>query len=120
MKNGFSTLFCADGGVNSAYKMELTPDYIIGDLDSADSNVLNHFKSKSKIIKYKRQNDTDVEKCLKYAISKKFEHVILLGGTGDRLDHTFCNLGITLKFYDKIRIDILHEKSYLQILEKKN
>jgi len=120
MKNGFSTLFCADGGVNSAYKMELTPDYIIGDLDSADSNVLNHFKSKSKIIKYKRQNDTDVEKCLKYAISKKFEHVILLGGTGDRLDHTFCNLGITLKFYDKIRIDILHEKSYLQILEKNN
>ena len=34
MRNSYSTLFCADGGANSAMKMGLIPDYIIGDLDS--------------------------------------------------------------------------------------
>ena len=113
-KNGYKTLICADGGANSAYKLGLVPDFIIGDLDSINTKVNKHYESKSKIIKYKRQNDTDVEKCLKYLIKKKYEEVILLGATGDRLDHSFCNMGIVLKFFNEIKINILHQKSFLK------
>jgi len=113
-KCGYNTLICADGGANYAFKLGLTPNYIIGDLDSIDQNVLKHYRGKSEIIKHKRQDDTDVEKCLKYAIRKKYQDVILVGVTGDRLDHSFCNLGIVLKYYGKIRIKVLHEKSLLQ------
>ncbi len=112
-ESGYKTLICADGGANNAFKLKLNPDYIIGDFDSVRSDVLKYYKNKSKIIKYDRQTDTDVEKCLKFAISKKYSEVILTGATGDRLDHTFCNLGIVLKFYKKIKIDIVHEKSVL-------
>lgn len=110
---GFNTIICADGGANSAKKIGITPDFIIGDLDSVNKSILNYYKDKSVIIKYKRQNDTDVEKCLKYAIKKKYEEVILLGVTGDRLDHTICNLGIVIKFYKKIKILINSENSFL-------
>lgn len=110
---GFNTIICADGGANSVKKIGITPDFIIGDLDSVNKSVLNYYKDKSVIIKYKRQNDTDVEKCLKYAIKKKYEEVILLGVTGDRLDHTICNLGIVIKFYKKIKILINSENSFL-------
>ena len=113
-KSGYTKLICADGGANSAYKLGLVPDYIIGDLDSVRSDVAEHYKLKSKIIKYKRQDDTDVEKCLKFLIKKKYDEVILLGATGDRLDHSFCNLGIVLKFFGKIKISILHQKSFLK------
>ena len=68
---GFSTIICADGGANSAKKIGITPDFIIGDFDSVDSGTLKYFKSKSTIIQIKRQNDTDVEKCLKFAIREK-------------------------------------------------
>ena len=34
MANGYSTLYCADGGANAARRMNLIPNYIIGDLDS--------------------------------------------------------------------------------------
>ena len=112
-KAGYETLICADGGANTAYKLALIPDYIIGDLDSAKDKVLKHYSDKSVIKKYKRQNDTDVEKCLKFAIKQKCEEVILLGGTGDRLDHSFCNLGIVIKFFDEIRINVLHQKTFL-------
>ncbi len=79
--------------------MKLVPDVIIGDLDSISAEALKEFKSVSKIIRLKRQNDTDVEKCLKYAISHKYDEALLVGATGNRLDHTFCNLGIVLKFF---------------------
>ena len=110
---GYNKLICADGGANTAYKLNLIPDFIIGDLDSISDAVLNFYNEKIKIQKIKRQNDTDVEKALKYLIGKKFERVILLGGTGNRLDHTFCNLGIVLKYFDKIDVDLIHENSLL-------
>ncbi len=113
LRKGYSTIFCADGGANSVYKLKIVPDYIIGDLDSADKSILNYYKNKSRIINIKRQNDTDVEKCLKYAVKKKFTQAVLLGGTGDRLDHSICNLGIVIKFFDKIKISILSGESFL-------
>lgn len=110
----FNTLICADGGANTAYRLGLLPDLIIGDLDSIRNEVKDYFTGKSKILKYKRQNDTDVEKALKYSISNGYSEAILLGGTGDRLDHSFCNLGIVLKFFNEIKLSILHQKSFLQ------
>jgi len=112
-KKNYSTLICADGGANQAKRLGLTPDYIIGDLDSIEKQTINFYMSKSKIIKLKRQNDTDVEKCLKFAIKNKFEEAVLLGVTGDRLDHTFCNLGIIIKFFKKIKLQLIAEDSLL-------
>lgn len=112
-KKGYSTLICADGGANSAKKLGLVPDYIIGDLDSVNPETIKYFSDKSTIIKIKRQNDTDVEKCLKFAIKKGFTEALLLGVTGDRLDHTICNLGIVLKFFKKIKCNIVAENSFL-------
>ena len=112
-KKNYSTLICADGGANSARKLKILPDFIIGDLDSIDYQSLTKFKKSSKIIQIKRQNDTDVEKCLKFAIKKKFTESVLLGVTGNRLDHTFCNLGIVIKFYNRIKLRIIAENSIL-------
>jgi thiamine pyrophosphokinase len=110
---GYSALFCADGGADSAKKSGFVPDYIIGDFDSANDQTIRYFKNKSKIIRIKRQNDTDVEKCLKFIIKKKYKEVMLLGALGDRLDHSFCNLGIVHKFFDKIKIRIISGRSIL-------
>jgi thiamine pyrophosphokinase len=113
MKKDFNTLICADGGSNSAKKLNLIPDFIIGDLDSSKESTLQYFNKKSKIIRITRQNDTDVEKCLKFVIKNKVGEAVLLGVTGDRLDHTFCNLGIVIKFFDKIKLNIIAENSFL-------
>lgn len=117
-KIGYDTLICADGGANTAYKRGLSPNYIIGDFDSAKEEVLDHFRPEAEIIHYTRQNDTDVEKCLKFAVKLKYEEAILLGATGDRLDHTFCNLQIVMKFREKINVHILHQKSFLTVLNE--
>jgi thiamine pyrophosphokinase len=111
--NGYSILICADGGANSARKLNVFPNYIIGDLDSITNYTLKYYTEKTQIIKIKRQNDTDVEKCIKFAIKKKLNDIILTGVTGDRLDHTFCNLGIVIKFSHLVNIRIVAESSLL-------
>lgn len=116
-KKGYTTLICADGGANSAKKLNLIPDYIIGDLDSIEVSTKEFYSNKCSIIEIKRQNDTDVEKCLKFAVKQGFDEAILLGATGSRLDHSFCNLGIVLKFFKQIKIKILHENSLLEAVE---
>ncbi len=118
LKNGVEIIIAADGGANSAYKLGLVPNYIIGDFDSIKPIVKEYFSDKSEIIKYNRQDDTDVEKALKFAIEKRFETVYLLGGTGDRMDHSICNLGIVLKYYDRIRIILLHGRTILHPYSK--
>ncbi len=110
---GYTTIICADGGADTAKKLGLTPDYIIGDFDSVKDETLHYFRHKSEIIKVKRQNDTDVEKCLKYAIKKKCKETVLLGAIGDRLDHSFCNMGIVIKFFWRIKARIISDKSIL-------
>jgi len=118
-KKGYDTLICADGGADSALKLGLTPDYIIGDLDSISKAALTKFKRRSNIINYKRQNDTDVEKCLKFAVRNKFKEALLVGVTGNRLDHTFCNIGIVLKFFNQINISLIAEDSFLKAYKGK-
>ena len=52
-KKGYNKLICADGGANSALKMKLVPDLIIGDLDSISSEALKEFKSFRKLFDLK-------------------------------------------------------------------
>jgi thiamine pyrophosphokinase len=112
-RNDYKTLICADGGANTAAKLGMIPEYIIGDLDSIYPSVYDYFYDMCQIIQIKRQNDTDVEKCLKFAIKNKFDDAILLGSTGDRLDHSLGNIGIVLKYFHQITIKIVHKKSLL-------
>ena len=118
-KIGYNTLICADGGANSARKYNIIPDAVVGDFDSIDEKTISIFRNKSKIIQVKSQYSTDVEKCLSYAIKEKFSVAVLIGVTGDRLDHTFCNLGIVLKFFNKIKLSIAAENSFLSVFTGK-
>ena len=117
-RKGYNTLICADGGANSALKLNLTPDVIIGDMDSISAEAKRKFSRSSKLISIIRQNDTDVEKCLKYAIKKGFSQALLTGVTGNRLDHTICNLGIVLKYFQQIDISLIAEESYLKTYKR--
>ncbi len=115
-KSGFSTIVCADGGVNALPDWNLIPDYIIGDLDSAGKDVLEYYSDKSQIIKIERQDDTDVEKCLKYVIELGFTDCLMTGVTGNRLDHSFANIGIGMRFSAKINLFIHHRDSIMFFL----
>ena len=118
MSHGFDFLIAADGGANSAVKLGLIPDLIIGDFDSILPETKEYFSKLTELKQVKRQTDTDVEKAIKYAIEKKINKAVLLGASGDRLDHSFCNIGNLLKYKGKIDLFLLHEKTFVSVYDK--
>lgn len=113
---GYDTIMCADGGANTAFRLKIVPDFIIGDLDSVKPAVLHHYQDISTVKRIPRQNDTDVEKVLKYALKQGFTGCCMTAVTGDRLDHSFGNLAIALKYSDLMDIRIISEQSYLTVI----
>jgi len=99
---------CADGGANIAAHFGITPDLIIGDIDSVSKETLGNFK-KVKTIKIKEQNSTDLEKALSAAIRKNYTEIVVLGATGGRLDHAIGNLSALVKFSSKANIFFLDD-----------
>ncbi len=110
-------LIGADGGSNHLYRYKLNPDYIIGDLDSINSNVKNYFRNKgTKIIKLSRQNDTDLEKALKLCKKLKLEKIFITGFSGKRFDHTLSNISNALKFAEFFEIVMIENFNSLQFV----
>ncbi len=87
IKTGDFIIAC-DGGLYHTEKMKLIPNLIIGDFDS-------HSKPNTDIetiILPCEKDDTDTVFAIKEALKRGFDDFILLGVTGDRLDHTLVNL----------------------------
>lgn len=113
LDKGIDTIVGADGGANNLYKMRYTPNYIIGDFDSIKSEVYDYYKDKCKFIKYDRQDDTDIEKSIKFLVENDYEKIYLLAVTGKRLDHTFANLSHLIKYYNQVKIVIIDKKNFI-------
>ena len=78
-------VIAADGGYDAAFTVGITPDVVIGDLDSVRSVIPRHVP----VIKHPHEKDeTDLRLCVNYAIDAGCDEIILLGVLGDRLDHS--------------------------------
>lgn len=94
-------IICADGGYNHAKKMGITPDVLIGDLDSA----IGYENIKNRVEYPTRKDFTDGELAVMYAEEHGCDSVVMVGMTGDRLDHTFADIMLLNKCKDGVVID---------------
>ena len=88
-------IIAADSGMEFFYRTGKVPDMILGDFDSVSKEILANFKKQEGIL-WKTLNpikdDTDTEFAIRYAISLGAKQIVLLGGTGSRLDHVLGNI----------------------------
>ncbi len=94
-------IICADGGYNHALKMGITPDILIGDLDSAE----NIGAGIEKLRYPERKDFTDGELAIDYALKKGYGDILLLSMTGDRADHTITDILLMTKCANACMID---------------
>ncbi len=105
----------ADGGANYLQKLQLIPDYIVGDLDSVTSQTLQSFP-KAQIIRKNDQNLTDLEKTLDFCLELGADKITVFGATGGRLDHEIANLGILQSYSKEIPISFVDRQFTIRIL----
>ena len=122
-------IICADGGANNADKLGVVPDYVIGDMDSAEKDILDKLSKQqnTKIILDLNQDKTDTELAIELAESFNPKEIMLLCAIGTRIDHTIANVlcldrvkkGINVKIIDNKNEIILIDSSSLDVFGKK-
>jgi len=114
--NDCDLLIAADGGAKYFFDIGLTPQVIIGDMDSIDSDMWKN-KSDIEYIRYPADKDkSDAELAVEYALEHKYEQVILVAATGRRLDHTLGNIALVAGYPG--RVAILDDSSTLVAVNK--
>lgn len=103
-------IICADGGYNHAKKMDIVPDVLIGDFDSAE----NFEEIKNRIAYPIRKDFTDGELAVQYANEHNAQSICLIGMTGDRLDHTIADIMLLAKCSNGVLIDDNNEIYFLK------
>lgn len=82
----------ADGALRHIARLGLTPDFIVGDLDSVTPELLNFYKD-IQVERYPRDKDkTDLEIAVERALSLKPTEIVFIGMFGGRVDHQFGNI----------------------------
>ncbi|MDQ3020883.1 MAG: thiamine diphosphokinase [Bacteroidota bacterium] len=112
-------IIAADGGANYLKKVNVTPDLIIGDLDSINKHTLQYFqKRKVKVSKIKEQDTNDFEKSLMYCKKNKFEDIIVFGAAGLRPDHTLNNYSVLKRYYKSFNIRLISGEFEILFIKK--
>jgi thiamine pyrophosphokinase len=83
-------VIAADGGANSARRLGIAPDTIVGDCDSLTPAARGAFPG-AVIVKILRQDNTDMEKALDLLAREGIRKTVILGMTGRRIDFTLAN-----------------------------
>ena len=111
-------IICADGGTRHALALDIKPDLIIGDMDSAEKEQLQEFREAEVSMELfpHDKNETDLELAIHRAVELNPAQIIIIAGLGGRLDQTLANItlltDIRLSNID-IRLDDGVEESFL-------
>tara|TARA_R110002110_G_scaffold124505_2_gene301882 strand:+ start:31636 stop:32313 length:678 start_codon:yes stop_codon:yes gene_type:complete len=107
------TLLCLDGAATVVQRYKITPDIILGDLDTlviqyANIRQIQAAFPKSTIVHTPDQNKTDFEKALDYVVQHNLGTVLCLGLLGKAMDHTLSNLSLFARYSTIVPLTLLH------------
>ena len=100
-------IYC-DGGLRHQAGLMAAPDLIVGDFDSYENPLAAdpHLATET-IVLPTVKDDTDTVFAVKEALRRGFADFLLVGATGERMDHSLANLSILLM------LDTLGKKALL-------
>ena len=100
-------LICCDGAADKLLASGMTPDLIIGDLDSVSDETREQFASI--MIHSVDQESNDLTKAVRYCIEQGHPSLTILGATGLREDHTLGNISLMLEYAPEIDVRIISD-----------
>lgn len=108
-------IICADSGYTKCRALGVEPDLVLGDFDSSpvpDTDA-------ELIVLPSRKDDTDTFYAVKTAIARGYGDILILGGIGSRIDHTYENI-ITLNYcVDRaVKAVMINKNNKIRIADK--
>jgi len=113
-----SYIICADGAARYLMQLDMTPDILMGDLDSIDATDIEWMRNKGvRIETYPVRKDfTDTDLALEFAMELNPTYITLIGGMGSRWDHSIGNIMLLHKLLERgIKGSIINENNKVTI-----
>ena len=98
------TIICTDGSANKLLENGLTPNVIIGDMDSS---TIDQGSFKGLYVKISYQENTDLDKALEWCKLNNLSPLTVLGASQLREDHTIGNLILLANYSDELDINFV-------------
>lgn len=96
-----------DKGFFYLYEENIEVEAIFGDFDSIPKEIMMKIAEDKKTFRFSPiKNESDTELALSWCCEQKPEEILLLGMTGGRLDHEWCNLGLMRRIQKQYRCKI--------------
>lgn len=91
-------VLCCDGAISSLLKRGITPEIVIGDMDSAASTSLKSFSGK--VVRDPDQETNDLTKAIRYALDHfaGISSITILGASGKSEAHTIANYALLMQY----------------------
>lgn len=112
-------IFCADGGTVHALTLGLTPQVIIGDLDSLAPDLVTEMAAAGVTIHRHpvRKDQTDLELAFQVAMAERPDEILLVTALGGRLDQMLANiLLLTRPEYALARLTLVDGPQSVRVL----
>ena len=87
-------IICADGGTRHALELGLTPNVIVGDMDSLPASFQMSTFNGEIVLYPKDKNETDLELAIDHAVSLNPDQILILAALGGRMDQTLANIAL--------------------------
>jgi len=111
----YDYIIACDGGLRHCHRLNIMPNYIIGDLDSVSVEILNDYQNVP-VKKFPPEKDyTDLELAIIHARESGTTHLEILGGFGGRFDHQLANVHVLAQA--KLPTIMRDENTYLQVID---
>ncbi len=95
--HGADLFVVTDGAANWLDPESRLPDFVLGDLDSL-SDEARHRIGPDCIVELTGQDDTDIEKAVRFCLGRGASHIDVLGALGGRQDHTLAAYLLLVKY----------------------
>jgi thiamine pyrophosphokinase len=87
---------CCDSAAERLVAFGMEPDAIVGDMDSLSPALRERFADR--ITRIREQDDNDLTKAFRHALTQQPRRITILGATGRREDHTLGNVSLLLDY----------------------
>lgn len=106
----------ADGGANKALGAGITPDAVVGDLDSVSGETRDRLGSE-RLHHDSSPDTTDLQKAIEYAIEAGARSIDIVAAGGGRADHALANLSVLRLYRGKAQIRIVDDQFDVEIVD---
>jgi thiamine pyrophosphokinase len=108
----FPYLIAVDGGINHCHQLQLRPDFLVGDFDSADPEILKKYSQVPQKVLPRDKDQTDLEVAVEMAFHAQIEVISIFGALQGRTDHALSNLILISQYPGKLFLESAEEQLF--------